>query len=305
LIAAVLSGCATPLQKAIIRGDDEAVRRIIGAGADVEGLGWGTDKQESPLYTAAVTDNLRAAQLLVAKGAKVDRILSYGRHPLKQAAFWGYTDMVSFLLGAGADPEAGGPETALVLAACVPGNRVSNPIDKGIMKLLLEKGADPNRSGNLIVRIGDTPLACAARKGDAAAVRLLLKHGAEVDPAALDQAAGPVKRLLEEALAAADAVIFGTERGLVDRLRQRFPHKTFVPLSGAAVCGNMKLNTLAKLAWSLDHRRHEVVLPEDVRVRAERSLRAMLELSGGWTAPSGEEEVLELAGVRPSGCGCA
>ncbi|HAH05677.1 MAG TPA: peptidase C14 [Elusimicrobia bacterium] len=203
LIAAVLSGCATPLQKAIIRGDDEAVRRIIGAGADVEGLGWGTDKQESPLYTAAVTDNLRAAQLLVAKGAKVDRILSYGRHPLKQAAFWGYTDMVSFLLGAGADPEAGGPETALVLAACVPGNRVSNPIDKGIMKLLLEKGADPNRSGNLIVRIGDTPLACAARKGDAAAVRLLLKHGAEVDPAALDQAAGPVKRLLEEALAAA------------------------------------------------------------------------------------------------------
>ncbi|MDP2959002.1 MAG: quinolinate synthase NadA [Longimicrobiales bacterium] len=102
-----------------------------------------------------------------------------------------------------------------------------------------------------------------------------------------------------------DAVIFGTERGLVDRLRQRFPHKTFVPLSGAAVCGNMKLNTLAKLAWSLDHRRHEVVLSEDIRVGAERALRAMLDLSGGWKGPSGEEEALELAGVRPGGCGCA
>ncbi|MHB1192378.1 MAG: quinolinate synthase NadA [Longimicrobiales bacterium] len=102
-----------------------------------------------------------------------------------------------------------------------------------------------------------------------------------------------------------DEVIFGTERGLVDRLRQRFPGKTFVPLSGAAVCGNMKLNTLAKLAWCLDHERHEVVLPEDVRERAERALRAMLELSGGWTTPSDAESALELAAVRPDGCGCA
>ncbi|HKJ01909.1 MAG TPA: quinolinate synthase NadA [Longimicrobiales bacterium] len=102
-----------------------------------------------------------------------------------------------------------------------------------------------------------------------------------------------------------DEVIFGTERGLVDRMRSRFPEKTLIPLSGAAVCGNMKLNTLAKLAWCLDHRRHEVVLDEDVRVRAERSLRAMLDLSGGWTAPTAEERHLELAGVRPSGCGCA
>ena len=102
-----------------------------------------------------------------------------------------------------------------------------------------------------------------------------------------------------------DEVIFGTERGLVDRMRQRFPEKTFIPLSGAAVCGNMKLNTLAKLAWSLDHRRHEVVLEEGVRAKAEQSLRAMLDLSGGWRAPNDEEAALELAGVRPGGCGCA
>ncbi len=102
-----------------------------------------------------------------------------------------------------------------------------------------------------------------------------------------------------------DTVIFGTERGLVDRLRKTYPGKTFIPLSGAAVCGNMKLNTLAKLAWSLDHGQHEVVLDEDIRVRAEAALRRMLDLSGGWTAPTAEEEALELAGVRPSGCGCA
>jgi quinolinate synthase len=102
-----------------------------------------------------------------------------------------------------------------------------------------------------------------------------------------------------------DSLIIGTERGLVDRLKQRFPDKTFVPLSGAAICGNMKLNTLAKLAWSLDHRAHEVVLDEGVRAGADRALRAMLDLSGGWRPATEEEEELELAGVQPKGCGCA
>jgi len=101
-----------------------------------------------------------------------------------------------------------------------------------------------------------------------------------------------------------DSLILGTERGLVDQLRARYPLKTFIPLSGAAVCGNMKLNTLSKLAWCLDHQRHEVVLEEGIRLRAERSLRRMLEISGGWTAPSAEEEAIERAGVQPKGCGC-
>ena len=102
-----------------------------------------------------------------------------------------------------------------------------------------------------------------------------------------------------------DALIIGTERGLVDRLVQLHPDKTLIPLSGAAICGNMKLNTLAKLAWSLDHRRHEVVLEEGIRRAAETSLRRMLELSGGWRPATDEEAELELAGVRPRGCGCA
>jgi len=102
-----------------------------------------------------------------------------------------------------------------------------------------------------------------------------------------------------------DQLIIGTERGLVDRLQQRFPDKVLIPLSGAAICGNMKMNTLAKLAWSLDHLQHEVQLDENVRIRAEASLRGMLELSGGWRPPTEEEEALEAAGARPGGCGCA
>jgi quinolinate synthase len=107
-----------------------------------------------------------------------------------------------------------------------------------------------------------------------------------------------------EIAASHDALIIGTERGLVDRLKQRFPEKTLIPLSGAAICGNMKMNTLAKLAWSLDHLQYEIVLEEEVRLRAAASLEKMLELSGGWRAPTAEEAALEEAGVRPSGCGC-
>ena len=100
-------------------------------------------------------------------------------------------------------------------------------------------------------------------------------------------------------------LITATACTTVDYTSQRFPEKTFVPLSGAAVCGNMKLNTVAKLAWSLDHRKHEVILDEKIRSGAETALRRMLELSGGWAGPAEDLEALEFAGVRPDGCGCA
>jgi quinolinate synthase len=102
-----------------------------------------------------------------------------------------------------------------------------------------------------------------------------------------------------------DELIIGTERGLIDRLKQIYPNKVLIPLSGAAICGNMKMNTLAKLAWSLDHLQYEVILDEDVRAKAELSMRRMLEVSGGWKAPSSEEEAIEAAGMKPNSCGCA
>jgi quinolinate synthase len=110
---------------------------------------------------------------------------------------------------------------------------------------------------------------------------------------------------MAELAAQYDELIIGTERGLIDRLHAIYPGKTIVPLSRAAICGNMKVNTLAKLAWSLDHGRHEVVMAEDVRVRAETALRRMLDLSGGWRPPTAEEAALETQGLDRSGCGCA
>jgi quinolinate synthase len=102
-----------------------------------------------------------------------------------------------------------------------------------------------------------------------------------------------------------DKLIVGTERGLVDKIQKDYPEKTFIPLSKAAVCGNMKANTLAKLAWSLDHLKFEVTMPEEIRARAETALQRMLEVSGGWQGATPEAQRLEMAGVRSEGCGCA
>jgi quinolinate synthase len=102
-----------------------------------------------------------------------------------------------------------------------------------------------------------------------------------------------------------DKLIVGTERGLVDKIQKDYPEKTFIPLSKAAVCGNMKANTLAKLAWSLDHLQFEVTMPEEIRSRAETALQRMLDISGGWQGSTPEAKQLEMAGIRSEGCGCA
>jgi len=110
---------------------------------------------------------------------------------------------------------------------------------------------------------------------------------------------------MAELAARYDSLIIGTERGLIDRLQELYPHKTIVPLSRAAICGNMKVNTLARLAWSLDHKQHEVTIPEDIRAGAERALRGMLAVAGGWTLPNAEEERIEGDSVARGGCGCS
>ena len=81
----------------------------------------------------------------------------------------------------------------------------------------------------------------------------------------------------------ADAFIIVTESGMLHRLKKEAPDKTFIPgptdLCACADCRYMKLNTLEKLRDCLDFLEPEILIPEDVRIKAERSVRRMLELS--------------------------
>lgn len=73
-------------------------------------------------------------------------------------------------------------------------------------------------------------------------------------------------------------IIIGTEKGIIHRLQKENPDKNFIPASERAVCPNMKLINLEKILWSLEEMRHQVKVPEDIRIRAKSAVDRMLEV---------------------------
>lgn len=70
--------------------------------------------------------------------------------------------------------------------------------------------------------------------------------------------------------------IVGTEIGILHRLREENPGKTFYPVTDRLVCPNMKKTTLENLAECLREMKNRVVVQEDVATRARRAIEAML-----------------------------
>jgi quinolinate synthase len=81
----------------------------------------------------------------------------------------------------------------------------------------------------------------------------------------------------------AKAFVIVTEEGMLHRLRREIPGKTFIPgptdTCACAECRYMKRNTLEKLYLCLRDLKPEILLEEDLRAKAEKSVRKMLELS--------------------------
>ena len=77
--------------------------------------------------------------------------------------------------------------------------------------------------------------------------------------------------------------IIVTESGMLHRLRREVPGKAFIPgpteLCSCGDCRYMKLNTLEKLRDCLAALQPEISIPEDIRSKAERSVRRMLDIS--------------------------
>ena len=66
-----------------------------------------------------------------------------------------------------------------------------------------------------------------------------------------------------------------TECGLSDRLAMEVPDKTFV--KGCKLCTFMKVTRLEDVRDSLRDMKYEIVVPEEIRVPAERALRRMFD----------------------------
>jgi len=78
-----------------------------------------------------------------------------------------------------------------------------------------------------------------------------------------------------------DEFIIGTESGMLYRLEKENPGKKFFLPSEHLICANMKLTTLGWVAYSLENEVHEIMVGEDIRVRAKKSLDKMLEITYG------------------------
>jgi len=77
----------------------------------------------------------------------------------------------------------------------------------------------------------------------------------------------------------AETFIVGTEQGLIDRLRNEHPHKTFLPVKKYAECAAMKRIDLDNLYEALREERHVVTVPEDTADKARRAIERMLQMS--------------------------
>ncbi len=78
---------------------------------------------------------------------------------------------------------------------------------------------------------------------------------------------------------AAQTILVGTEVGILHRLRKENPGKTFVPVSEALVCPNMKKTTVENLAAALREMKTRVTVPEEIARRAKRAIDAMLAIA--------------------------
>ncbi|MFZ2148625.1 MAG: ankyrin repeat domain-containing protein [Sedimentisphaerales bacterium] len=158
-----LFGCA--LHYASGQGHIEIAELLIAKGARVDA---GPD---TPLHYAVENGHKDMIELLIANGAEVNAKNESGETPLHYAARTGLKDIADMLIANGADIDIGArsSDTYTALHYAVENGH------KDVTELLIAKGADVNAKGNK----GDTALLLAKEKGHTEIVELLRKHGAK------------------------------------------------------------------------------------------------------------------------------
>jgi quinolinate synthase len=71
----------------------------------------------------------------------------------------------------------------------------------------------------------------------------------------------------------------GTEVGILHRLRDQNPGKTFRPVNPDAICAFMKTITLDNIITSMEKMTPQITVPADIAKKAKRAIERMLELA--------------------------
>lgn len=202
------------------KGDQKRVLALLAQGADLEEE---DASGQTPMCWAVQNGKLDMVKLLLSRGARLEHhggSLRGGGSPdipgtlLHVASAWGHCDVAACLIDEGCDVDACDPSGDTPLHVVVPRKR------RGMIELLLERGANPNlRNAN-----GWTPLGYAALQYPEI-IPFLREHGAR---GTLHEAAGIGDvQLLEEWL-----------RETPEGIEARDPQEQ-TPLHVAALCGSM------------------------------------------------------------------
>ena len=73
--------------------------------------------------------------------------------------------------------------------------------------------------------------------------------------------------------------VVATETGILYRMKQQNPEKTFVPASDKAECQYMKMITLDKVYDSLVNEKYQVKVPKNIALKAKLAIDRMLSIS--------------------------
>lgn len=113
---------------------------------------------------------------------------------------------------------------------------------------------------------------------------------------------GSTSAILAYALASpAETIIVATEPHIIHQMQKAAPHKTFIGAPGADgncncnMCPYMAMNTMEKLYLCLRDLTPEIIVPEEMRLRALKPLERMLEMASA-TVGTGD-----LSNVRVTG----
>ena len=163
----------------------DLVSTLVRLGADVNAK---DSHGTTPLHTATHKGCAGIVQILIEAGADANILTRQGDSPLRIAVSGEYLNRFRILLPLTSEANINGYDrrglTPLLIAA---GNR-----DDKSVKLLLNAGADPNKSSCPEISHGSpvTPLKTAISKYDVETTDTLLQHGALFDSAAYDSLAG-------------------------------------------------------------------------------------------------------------------
>lgn len=159
------------LAYAIYKGATSTLRRLLDAGLDLNNY-----FHDNSISIAASEREYGIMQFMLENGADPDGAHCSPRqpesHPLAYVAEFQNLEATKMLVEYGADVNLI-PHKSHTALVCAIGDK---DCDNSVLEYLLEHGADPNRFRR------ESAIACAVRKNNIEAVRLLIKHGAKLYP---------------------------------------------------------------------------------------------------------------------------